>query len=33
MGRNKLIYAMADYGLVVSADCEKGGTWAGAARN
>lgn len=30
MGRNKLIYSMADYGLVVSADYEKGGTWAGA---
>ncbi len=30
MGRNKLIYAMADYGLVVSADYNKGGTWAGA---
>lgn len=30
MGRNKLIYALADYGLVVSADHKKGGTWAGA---
>lgn len=30
MGRNKLIYAMADYALVVSADYRKGGTWAGA---
>ena len=30
MGRNKLIYAMADYGLVVSAEYRKGGTWAGA---
>lgn len=30
MGRNKLIYAMADYGLVISADHKKGGTWAGA---
>lgn len=30
MGRNKLIYAMADYGLVVRADYKKGGTWAGA---
>ena len=30
MGRNKLIYAMADYGLIVSADYKKGGTWAGA---
>ena len=31
MGRNKLIYAMADYGLIVSAEHKKGGTWAGAA--
>jgi predicted Rossmann fold nucleotide-binding protein DprA/Smf involved in DNA uptake len=31
MGRNKLLYALADYGLVVSADHLKGGTWAGAA--
>lgn len=30
MGRNKLIYAMSDYGLVVSAEHKKGGTWAGA---
>lgn len=30
MGRNKLIYAMSDYGLVVSAEYKKGGTWAGA---
>lgn len=30
MGRNKLIYAIADYGLVVSAEYKKGGTWAGA---
>jgi len=30
MTRNKLIYALADYGLVVSADHKKGGTWAGA---
>lgn len=30
MGRNKLIYAMADYGLIVSAEHKKGGTWAGA---
>lgn len=30
MNRNKLIYAMADYGLVVSAEHKKGGTWAGA---
>ncbi len=30
MGRNKYVYALADYGLVVSADLGKGGTWAGA---
>ena len=30
MARNKLVYALADYGLVVSADHKKGGTWAGA---
>jgi predicted Rossmann fold nucleotide-binding protein DprA/Smf involved in DNA uptake len=30
LGRNKLIYAMADFGLVVSAEYRKGGTWAGA---
>ena len=30
MGRNKLIYGMADYGLVVSAENKKGGTWTGA---
>ncbi len=30
MARNKLIYAIADYGLVVSSDYKKGGTWAGA---
>lgn len=30
MARNQLIYAMADYGLVVSAEHKKGGTWAGA---
>lgn len=30
MGRNKYIYALADYGLVISSDYNKGGTWAGA---
>lgn len=30
MGRNKLIYALADYAIVVASDVEKGGTWAGA---
>ena len=29
MSRNKLIYSMADYGLVVSTDHKNGGTWAG----
>ena len=30
MARNKLIYAMADYAVVVSAEAGQGGTWAGA---
>ena len=30
MGRNKYIYALADWGLVVSTSFESGGTWAGA---
>ena len=30
MGRNRPIYVLADYALVVSSDAEKGGTWAGA---
>lgn len=30
MGRNKYIYALADYALVVSCSFGKGGTWAGA---
>lgn len=30
MQRNKLIYALADAALVVNADYQKGGTWAGA---
>lgn len=30
MQRNKIIYALADAALVVNADFEKGGTWAGA---
>jgi predicted Rossmann fold nucleotide-binding protein DprA/Smf involved in DNA uptake len=30
MGRNKYIYALSNYGLVVNADYNKGGTWAGA---
>jgi predicted Rossmann fold nucleotide-binding protein DprA/Smf involved in DNA uptake len=30
MGRNRLIYALADYAIVVASDAETGGTWAGA---
>jgi predicted Rossmann fold nucleotide-binding protein DprA/Smf involved in DNA uptake len=30
MGRNKLIYCLADYAIVVASDAETGGTWAGA---
>lgn len=30
MGRNKLVYALADFALVVSAEKDKGGTWTGA---
>jgi predicted Rossmann fold nucleotide-binding protein DprA/Smf involved in DNA uptake len=30
MGRNKLIYALADYAVVVSSEVETGGTWRGA---
>lgn len=30
MGRNKVIYGLADYAVVVASDLEKGGTWAGA---
>lgn len=30
MGRNKHIYALADFGLIISAEAGKGGTWAGA---
>lgn len=29
-GRNRLIYTLADYAIVVASDFEKGGTWAGA---
>lgn len=32
MGRNKLIYALADYAMVISSDV-KGGTWSGAIEN
>lgn len=30
MGRNKLIYTLADYAIVVASEAETGGTWAGA---
>jgi predicted Rossmann fold nucleotide-binding protein DprA/Smf involved in DNA uptake len=30
MGRNKLIYGLADLALIVGCEAEKGGTWAGA---
>jgi DNA processing protein len=30
MGRNKLIYAAADFALVIASDAETGGTWSGA---
>jgi predicted Rossmann fold nucleotide-binding protein DprA/Smf involved in DNA uptake len=30
MGRNRLIYTLADYAIVVASDAETGGTWAGA---
>src|SRR6266850_497948 len=30
MGRNKLIYGLADFGVVVSSDHKTGGTWGGA---
>jgi DNA processing protein len=30
MGRNRLIYTLADYAIVVASDADTGGTWAGA---
>jgi len=30
MGRNRLIYCLADYAIVVASDAETGGTWSGA---
>ena len=30
MGRNRLVYTLADYAIVVASDAETGGTWAGA---
>jgi predicted Rossmann fold nucleotide-binding protein DprA/Smf involved in DNA uptake len=33
MGRNKYLYALGDYAIVVSSAVEKGGTWSGAIEN
>lgn len=33
MGRNKLIYGLASWGVVVASEVERGGTWAGAVEN
>ncbi|MDY6846662.1 MAG: DNA-processing protein DprA [Chloroflexota bacterium] len=33
MGRNRLIYTLADYGIVVASSANKGGTWSGAIEN
>ncbi|CAN5769819.1 DNA-processing protein DprA [soil metagenome] len=33
MGRNKLIYCLADWSLVIDSSVESGGTWAGAIEN
>jgi predicted Rossmann fold nucleotide-binding protein DprA/Smf involved in DNA uptake len=33
MGRNRLIYTLADYAIVVSSSANSGGTWAGATQN
>ncbi|MGI6294796.1 MAG: DNA-processing protein DprA [Armatimonadota bacterium] len=33
MARNKLIYSLADFALVISSEFNKGGTWAGATDN
>lgn len=33
MGRNRLIYTLADYAIVVASSFQKGGTWAGATDN
>jgi predicted Rossmann fold nucleotide-binding protein DprA/Smf involved in DNA uptake len=33
MARNKIVYALADFALVVASDRGKGGTWAGAIEN
>jgi len=33
MSRNAIIYALADYAVVIQSDLQKGGTWAGAKQN
>ncbi len=33
MGRNRLIYTLADYAVVVASEVGRGGTWAGALEN
>ena len=33
MGRNRLIYTLADYAIVVASSANKGGTWSGATEN
>lgn len=33
MARNKIVYALADYAVVIQSDHKKGGTWAGAMEN
>ncbi len=33
MGRNRYIYTMADYALIISSSAEKGGTWTGVTEN
>lgn len=33
MGRNKYVYCLSDWGLVISSAFKKGGTWAGAVEN
>jgi predicted Rossmann fold nucleotide-binding protein DprA/Smf involved in DNA uptake len=30
MGRNRLIYTLAEHAIIVASDAESGGTWAGA---
>jgi predicted Rossmann fold nucleotide-binding protein DprA/Smf involved in DNA uptake len=33
MGRNRLIYTLSDYAIVVASSANKGGTWSGALEN